>query len=66
MELLCALPLTFLQKRLALFAMQGGKRADCEKRFGVRSEALKKHLHAVYDATAASSWGDLREMFLRA
>lgn len=64
-ELLCALPLTLLQKRLALFAMQGGKRVDCEERFGVRAEALKKHLRTVYDATGVGSWSELREIFLR-
>lgn len=62
---LCALPLTFLQKQLALFAMQGGKRGDCEERFGVSSEALKKHLRAVYEATGAVGWSELREIFLR-
>lgn len=63
-ERVCDLPLTYLQKQLALFAMQGGRRADCVDRFGVSPEALKKHLGAVFDSTAASSWSDLREVFL--
>jgi len=60
------LPLTFLQERIALHAMQGGKRADCEDRFGVSTEALKKHLRTVYERTGTSSWLELREMFLGA
>lgn len=65
-EWLSSLPLTFLQKQIALHAMQGGKRADCEDRFGVSTEALKKHLRMVYDRTGTSSWLELREMFLGA
>lgn len=64
-EWLSTLPLTYLQKRVALYAMQGGKRGDCEDRFGVSPEALKKHLRAVYDATGVGSWLDLRELFLK-
>lgn len=62
-ERLSALPLTLLQKQIALFAAQGGLRADCEARFGVSQEALKKHLRTIYDATGAASWLDLREQF---
>jgi hypothetical protein len=58
-EWVSALPLTLLQKELALFAIQGGARGDCEARFGVGAEALKKHLRAVYDATNVSGWTDL-------
>ncbi|MBS3927428.1 MAG: hypothetical protein KGZ55_01835 [Sphingomonadaceae bacterium] len=55
-----------MQERIALHAMQGGKRADCEDRFGVSTEALKKHLRTVYERTGTSSWLELREMFLGA
>jgi len=48
-EQLSALPLTFLQKEIALFAAQGGARSDCEDRFGVSQEALKKHLRTIYE-----------------
>lgn len=65
-EWLSSLPLTFLQKQIALYAMQGGKRGDCEDRFGVSPEALKKHLRTVYDRTGTTSWLDLRELFLGA
>lgn len=65
-EWLSSLPLTYLQKRIALHAMQGGKRTDCEHRFGVSPEALKKHLRTVYDRTGAASWLGLREQFLGA
>lgn len=52
--------------RIALHAMQGGKRADCEDSFGVSPEALKKHLWTVYDRTGTASWLELRELFLGA
>ncbi|MBL8555805.1 MAG: hypothetical protein JNL41_16135 [Phenylobacterium sp.] len=63
-ERLSALPLTLLQKQIALFAAQGGLRADCEDRFGVSQEALKKHLSTIYDATGVSGWSGLRENVL--
>jgi hypothetical protein len=64
-EYISALPLTFLQKQVALFAMEGGQRPDCEDRFAVSSEALKKHLRTVYDVTGADNWGALRDLFWR-
>lgn len=60
-ERLSALPLTFLQKEIALFGAQGGLRVDCENRFGVSQEALKKHLRTIYDITGAANWAGLRE-----
>lgn len=62
-ERLSALPLTLLQKQIALFGAQGGLRADCEDRFGVSQEALKKHLRTIYDATGVANWTELREQF---
>jgi hypothetical protein len=64
-EFICGLPLTFLQKQITLFAMDGGQRIDCEDRFAVSPEALKKHLRAVYEATGADNWAGLRELFWR-
>jgi hypothetical protein len=58
-EFLITLDLTQLQKEIALFAMVGNSRADCEAHFGVSSEALKKHLRAIYVATGASRWDEL-------
>lgn len=60
-EHLSALPLTLLQKRIALFGVQGGLRAECEERFGVSQEALKKHLRTIYEVTGAANWAELRE-----
>lgn len=60
-ERLSVLPLTLLQKQIALFAAQGGLRPDCEDRFGVSQEALKKHLRVIYEVTGAANWTGLRE-----
>jgi len=62
-EGLSALPLTLLQKQIALFGALGGLRADCEDRFGVSQEALKKHLRTIYDVTGVANWAGLRERF---
>ncbi|MBT2186875.1 hypothetical protein [Sphingobium nicotianae] len=56
---LTGLPLTPLQRRIALFAMLGGHRADCHDHFSVSGEALKKHLRAVFEATGAANWLEL-------
>ncbi|HZZ86829.1 MAG TPA: hypothetical protein VFE13_00710, partial [Caulobacteraceae bacterium] len=62
-ERLSALPLTLLQKQVALFAAQGGLRSDCEERFGVSQEALKKHLRTIYNVTGAANWAGLRDQY---
>lgn len=62
-ERLSALPLTLLQKQIALFCAQGGRRTDCEDRFGVSQEALKKHLRAIYEATETANWAGLRDRY---
>jgi hypothetical protein len=54
-----ALPLTFLQKRIALFAILGGERSACEAEIGVGSEALKKHLRTIFECSGASQWSEL-------
>ena len=58
-ERLVSLPLSPLQRRLALFAAQGGQRAEALDRFGVSPEAMKKHLRAILQATGAASWAEL-------
>ncbi len=59
-ERISALPLTLMQKQIALFGAQGGRRVDCEDRFGVSHEALKKHLRRIYDVTGTANWAGLR------
>lgn len=59
-----ALPLTLLQKQIALIAISGGSRSVCAVDFGVSEEALKKHLRAVFDATGKGSWQDLARIDL--
>ena len=54
-----ALPLTFLQKRIALFAILGVERSSCEAEIGVGSEALKKHLRTIFECTGAPQWSEL-------
>lgn len=58
-EHVMALPLTPLQREIALFAITGGQRSDCHDEFGVSDEALKKHLRAIFAATGTSRWADL-------
>ncbi len=58
-ERLMGLPLSPLQRRLALFAAQGGQRAEALDRFEVSPEAMKKHLRAILQATGAASWTEL-------
>ena len=62
-ERLSALPLTLMQKQIALFGAQGGLRVDCAGRFGVSEEALKKHLRIIYEVTGTANWGGLRDRF---
>lgn len=52
-------PLTQLQRQIALFGMQGGRRQDCAERFGVSIEALKKHVRAILHACGCDRWSDL-------
>ena len=58
-DYLSALPLTLLQKQIALFAMQGHPRTACEEQLGVGAEALKKHLQKIFAATGVAHWADL-------
>ena len=58
-EYVMRLPLTALQREIALFAMTGGQRSDCAAEFGVSDEALKKHLRPIFSATATGRWADL-------
>ena len=53
------MPLTPLQRRIALFAMLGRRRADCAAHFAISEEALKKHLRSILEVTGAGSWAEL-------
>jgi len=53
------LPLSPLQRSIALVAATGGSRADCLSSTGVGREALKKHLAIIYRASDVSSWEEL-------
>lgn len=53
------LALTPLQRRIALFAMRGGRRQDCNVRFAVSDEALKKHVRAILQTLDCARWSDL-------
>jgi len=53
------LPLSPLQREIALLAGLGHARADCHRLAGVGEAALKKHLRAIFAATEASDWDDL-------
>ncbi len=57
------LPLTPLQREIALLGMRGRARGDCAALFGVGAEALKKHLRAIYDATGTARWIELADLF---
>ena len=54
-----ALPLSPLQRDIALLAGLGHARADCQRLAGVGEAALKKHLRAIFAATGAGDWDDL-------
>ncbi len=58
-ERLILLALTPFQREIALFALLGGERRECEAEFGVSDSALKIHTRAIYKATGVSDWGDL-------
>jgi hypothetical protein len=61
-DYLRGLLITPLQRKIALFAMTGGLRADCEREFGISAEAAKKHVRAVCNATDCQSWQDLKTL----
>ncbi|MBH1965838.1 MAG: GAF domain-containing protein [Comamonadaceae bacterium] len=56
---LMVLPLSPLQREIALLAGVGGRRADCESAIGVSNEALKKHLKTIYRAVGVADWENL-------
>lgn len=51
-----------LQRDLALFGMKGGPRADCPARFGISTEALKKHSAAIIGVLGIDRWADLNSL----
>ena len=54
-----SLPLSPLQREIALLAGLGHARADCVAEIGVGPEALKKHLRVIFSATGAQDWDSL-------
>ena len=54
-----ALPLSPLQREIALLAGLGHARADCGIHTGVGPEALKKHLRTILQSTHTSDWENL-------
>lgn len=64
-DYLCDQPMTMLQKQIALFAIQGGARRDCDLQFDVSAEALKKHLRAIYNTLEVENWSELAAFFER-
>lgn len=59
---LIGLPLTPLQRRIALFAMLGNRRFDCADRFNVSEEAMKKHLRTIFEVTGTANWVELAQV----
>ncbi|TCL71080.1 hypothetical protein [Rhizobium sp. BK251] len=53
------LSLSPLQRSIALFAAEGGSRADYLDTTGISKEAMKKHLKAIYRALSVNSWEGL-------
>jgi len=51
-----ALPLSPLQREIALLAGLGHARGDCSGLTGVGAAALKKHLRTILEAAGASDW----------
>ncbi|KRA18840.1 hypothetical protein [Acidovorax sp. Root568] len=54
-----ALPLSPLQREIALLAGIGHARSECMERTGVGAAALKKHLRAIFEVTGAADWESL-------
>ncbi len=54
-----ALPLTPLQREIAVLAGLGHARADSLALAGISNAALKKHLGAILDTASASNWDEL-------
>lgn len=54
-----SLPLSPLQREIALLAGLGHARADCVPHIGVSPEALKKHLRVIFAATGSRDWDSL-------
>lgn len=60
-----ALPLSPLQREIALLAGIGHARSECTERTGVGAAALKKHLRAIFEATGAADWESLADILRR-
>lgn len=57
-----ALPLSPLQREIALLAGVGHARSECTQRTGVGAAALKKHLRVIFEVTGASDWESLGQI----
>ncbi|MEQ1537411.1 MAG: hypothetical protein ABL928_00660 [Sphingorhabdus sp.] len=56
--------LTGLQREIALYAIEGGNRSECQVKFGVGAEALKKHLQVIYRECQVDSWNGLGALYV--
>ena len=56
------LPLTPLQREIALHGMEGGERRDALQRFAISEESLKKHVRTILAETGVTHWRDLRNL----
>jgi hypothetical protein len=54
--------LTPMQRRVALYGMQGGKRVDCISSLNTTPEAMKKHCAAVFAALRVGTWSELEDL----
>lgn len=54
--------LTPMQRRVAAYGMQGGKRADCIAALSTTPEAMKKHCAAIFSALGISAWSELEQL----
>lgn len=57
-----ALPLSPLQREIALLAGIGHARSECTERTGVGAAALKKHLRVIFEVTGANDWESLGQI----
>jgi len=60
-----ALPLSPLQREIALLAGTGHARSECTERTGVGAAALKKHLRVIFEVTGATDWETLGALLQR-
>lgn len=54
--------LTPMERRVALYGMQGGKRGACIAAMSTTPEAMKKHCAAIFARLNISAWGELEDL----